>query len=184
MIRSSSTSMLWRGILAIALGVVSVAWPGITVGAFVILFAVYAFVATITDGARAFSSDKAGPVVGYLLLALISLAAGVIALVWPGLTALALTLCVAIWAFVAGIVQVALGFRENERAGERALWIVSGLVSVALGVVLGLRPDIGAVSLAMVFGLFAIVSGVSSLVLAVQVRHARTSDRRLVGSTL
>jgi len=41
--------LLWRGLLAIVVGVVSVAWPNITVGALVILFAVYAFIAAGTD---------------------------------------------------------------------------------------------------------------------------------------
>ncbi len=69
--------------LAIAIGVVSVVWPGITVGAFVIVFAVYAFLAAATDTARAFGS-AAPPVAGDRLLALLSVAAGVVA--WPGRT--------------------------------------------------------------------------------------------------
>jgi uncharacterized membrane protein YbaN (DUF454 family) len=43
MFSSMSSALLWRGLLAIAIGIVSVVWPGITVGAFVILFAIYAF---------------------------------------------------------------------------------------------------------------------------------------------
>jgi uncharacterized membrane protein HdeD (DUF308 family) len=175
--------LLWRGILAIAIGVVSVAWPHITVGAFVILFAVYAFMAAAADVMRAFSSDKAGPVFGYLLLGLLSLAAGVVALAWPDITALVLTLCVAAWAFVTGVVEVALAFRRGEAAGERALWVLSGLVSIALGAVLAIRPDIGALTLATVFGLFSIVSGVSALVLAAQTRGAHRTAERLVGAT-
>src|SRR5437016_5483254 len=76
MFKSLSSSLLWRGLLAVVVGVVSVAWPNITVGGFVILFAVYAFLAAGTDTARAFSSGRAGPVAGYLLLALLSVAAG------------------------------------------------------------------------------------------------------------
>jgi predicted anti-sigma-YlaC factor YlaD len=47
MFSSVSSALLWRGFLAIAIGVVSVVWPHITVGAFVILFAVYAFLAAV-----------------------------------------------------------------------------------------------------------------------------------------
>lgn len=111
---SLSTSLLWRGLLAGAVGIVSVAWPNITVGAFVILFAVFAFIAAATDTMRAFSSDKARPVAGYLLLALLSAAAGVVALVWPGITALALVIWVGAWALVTGIVESALAFRQGE----------------------------------------------------------------------
>jgi len=44
--------------------------------ALVILFAMYAFIAAGLKAVRAFSSDKAGPVIGHLLLALVDLAAG------------------------------------------------------------------------------------------------------------
>jgi len=179
---SLSTSLRWRGVLAIVLGIVSVAWPNITVGAFVVLFAVFAFIAAFSDAARAFASDRAGPVLGWLLLALLSLAAGVLALVWPGPTALVLTIWIAAWAFVTGIVEVAMAFGQGQTAGERAMWALGGLVSIALGIVLSLRPDIGAVSLATVFGLFSIVYGISSLVLSTRAREARTAARQLIGT--
>src|SRR6185312_13125234 len=93
--RSLSTSLLWRGVLAVIIGVISVAWPNITIYAFVILFAVFAFAAAGMDAVWAFQSDRGGQVVGYLLLSLLSLAAGVAALVWPGITAIALTILMA-----------------------------------------------------------------------------------------
>jgi uncharacterized membrane protein HdeD (DUF308 family) len=175
MFKTISTSLLWKGILAIAIGVVSVAWPGITVGAFVIVFAVYAFMVAAADGVRAFSSSHPGPVLGYLLLSILSAAAGVIALAWPGMTAMALTLFVGAWAFVTGAFEVSLAFRRGEPAGERAWWILGGLVSMALGVVLAIRPDAGAVTLATVFGLFSIVSGIGDLILSVRLRRAHAS---------
>jgi uncharacterized membrane protein HdeD (DUF308 family) len=176
---SLSTSLLLRGSLAILVGVVSVAWPDITVGAFVILFAVYAFIAAVMDAARAFNSSRAGPVAGYLLLAVLSAAAGVVALVWPNITVLALVLWIAAWAVVTGVVEAALALRQGETAGERAMWALTGLVSVALGIVLLIRPDIGALSLATVFGLFSVVYGISSLTLAFQARKVDTPSHRL-----
>src|SRR5215813_8327973 len=179
---SIPNSLLWRGLLAIVVGVISVAWPNITVGAFVILFAVYAFIAAVTDTMRAFSSDKAGPVAGYLFLALVSAAAGVVALVWPDITALVLVIWVGAWALITGIVEAALAFRQGESVGERAGWLLTGLVSIALAVVLFIRPDIGALSLATVFGLFAIVYGASSVVLSFHAREVRTIFHQAVGS--
>ena len=182
MFKSVSSSLLWRGLLAVAIGVVSVAWPDITVGAVVILFAIYAFIAAATDGARAFAGRSAGPVIGYLLLALLDVVAGLAALVWPGITALVLTICIAVWAFVSGVIEVTMAFRQGEEAGERAMWALTGLVSIALGVVLAIRPDIGAVSLAMVFGLFSIVYGISTLVLSAQLRKAGSAPQNLAES--
>jgi uncharacterized membrane protein HdeD (DUF308 family) len=180
MFSSLSSTLLWRGLLAIVVGVVSVAWPGITIGALVILFAVYAFLAAFTDTARAFRSDSAGPVVGYLLLAGLSVAAGVVALAWPGITALALTVWIAVWAAVTGVIEVTMAFRAGQAAGESAMWALGGLVSLALGVVLFIRPDIGAVSLATVFGLFSIVYGVTALVLSTQTHKISTTVKRLI----
>ena len=55
-----------------------------------VLFAVYAFIAAGLEAARAFSSAKAGPVIVHLLLALVYLAAGVVALAWPGRAAVSM----------------------------------------------------------------------------------------------
>src|SRR4051794_8009750 len=181
---SLSASLLWRGLLAIGIGVVSVAWPGIAVGAFVILFAVYAFVMAGSDVVRAFASDRAGPVAGWLLLALASLAAGVAALAWPGITAVALAVWIGIWALVTGVGAVAMAFGTNETAGQRAMWSLSGLVSIALAFVLLLQPDMGASALAVVFGLFSIVYGINALVLSARAHEIRTAGRRLVDSSV
>jgi uncharacterized membrane protein HdeD (DUF308 family) len=49
--------------------------------------------------------------------------------------------------------------------------------------VLAIRPDIGAVTLATVFGLFSIFYGVQALVLSATTRRVATVERRLVDST-
>ena len=138
---SLSTSLILRGVLALIVGVIAIAWPSVTVFALVILFAVYAFMDAGLQFVRAFSGRTAGPVIGRLLLGLIDLAAGIVALVWPSPTALVLVIVVAIWAFVAGFLELFAAFRSDETAGTRALFIVGGLVSVAFGVVLAARPD-------------------------------------------
>src|SRR5438132_13114725 len=114
MFKSTSTSMILRGALAVIVGIIAIAWPGVTILALVILFAVYAFIAAGLQAMRAFSSATAGPVFGYLLLALLDLAAGVIALVWPGPTALVLVLIVAIWAFAGGFAEVFAAFARAD----------------------------------------------------------------------
>ena len=101
MFKSLSTSLIARGILAVIIGIIALAWPSVTVLALVILFAVYAFMAAGLQAARAFSSAKAGPVIGHLLLGLVDLAAGVVAVAWPGPTALVLVLIVGVWAIIA-----------------------------------------------------------------------------------
>jgi uncharacterized membrane protein HdeD (DUF308 family) len=166
MLQSLSSSVLWRGLLAVAVGIVAVVWPGVTIGAVVIVFAIAAFTDAVIQASRAFASDTAGPVFGHLLLGLVDVAAGVVAIVWPDITAYALTIWIGIWAIVLGVGEFAMAFASDETAGDRTLFGLTGLLWVALGVVLFARPDIGAVSLAQVFGLFSLALGVSSLVLA------------------
>jgi uncharacterized membrane protein HdeD (DUF308 family) len=112
-------------------------------------------------------------VMGHLLLGLVDVGAGVIALAWPGPTALVLVLLVGAWAMVGGVVEIAAGFGVGERAGTRALFFIGGLISVAFGIVLFARPGMGAVTLALLFGLFNLVYGISALADGIDLRRAR-----------
>src|SRR5271165_4421977 len=183
MFKSLRTSLIWRGILAIIVGIIALAWPSVTVLALVIMFAIYAFIASGLEAMQAFSSAKAGPVFGHLLLGLVDLAAGVVALVWPGPTALVLVLVVSIWAVIAGIIEFAAAFQAGEQAGTRAMYILGGLVTIAFGVVLCARPGIGAITLALLFGLFNLVYGTWALVQGIELRHTRKAVQSAAGGT-
>src|SRR3974390_3540910 len=156
MLKSLSTSLIARGILAVIIGIIALAWPSVTVLALVIVFAIYAFTAAGLQAARAFSSRDAGPVAGHLLLGLVDPAPAVIAVAWPGPPALVLVLIVGVWAVIAGLVEIAAAFGSGEPAGTRAMFILGGLATAAFGVVLCARPGIGAVTLALLFGLFTL----------------------------
>src|SRR6266702_259323 len=148
MFKSTSTSLILLGVLGVIVGVIAIVWPGVTIAALVILFAIYAFIGEGLQALRAFSSRTAGPVFGHLLLGLIDLAAGVVALVWPGVTALVLVLVVAIWAFAGGFLEIFAAFQSGETAGTRAMFI-----------------------LALLFGLFTLIYGVSQIVMGVEARR-------------
>jgi uncharacterized membrane protein HdeD (DUF308 family) len=171
MFKSSSTAMILLGILAVIVGIIAIAWPGVTILALVILFAIFAFVSAGLQTARAFSSRSAGPVLGHLLLALIDLAAGVFALAWPAPTVYVLVIVVAAWALAGGFAEIFAGFGLGETAGTRAMFILAGLVSVAFGVLLFARPGVGALTLALLFGLYTLIYGVSQITAGIQVRH-------------
>ena len=181
MLKSLSTSLIVRGVLALAVGIMALAWPGVTVLALVIVFAVYAFMAAGLQAMRAFSSPTAGPVAGHLLLGLVDLAAGVVALVWPGPTALVLVLIVGSWAVVGGLLEIFAAFRAGEPAGMRAMLILGGLVSVAFGVVLFAHPGMGAITLALLFGLFNVISGAWMIVHGIELRRTQKTLHSLSG---
>jgi uncharacterized membrane protein HdeD (DUF308 family) len=171
MFKSTSTAMILLGILAVIVGITAIAWPGVTILALVILFAIYAFVAGGLQAGRAFRSRSAAPILGHLLLGIVDLVAGVIALAWPVPTAFVLVIVVAAWALVGGFAEVFAGFQSGESAGTRTLFFIGGLVSVAFGVVLFARPGLGAVTLALLFGLYSMIYGFSQITMGVHVRQ-------------
>ena len=179
MLKSLSTYLILRGVLAVIVGLIAVAWPGVTVYALVVVFAVYAFLDAILQAGRAFSGVRAGAVVGRLLLALVDVAAGIVALVYPGLTAVTLVYILAFWAIVFGLLELFAAFGAGETAGTRAWFVAAGLVSIVFGVVLVARPEAGAISLALVYGIYSLAFGVTQIVLGVQARRATVagSDR-------
>jgi uncharacterized membrane protein HdeD (DUF308 family) len=170
MFKSTSTSMIVVGVLAIITGIIALAWPGVTVLALVILFAVYAFLAAFMQGSRAFSSDGFGPVLGHLLLAVVDIAAGIFALAWPAPTVLVLVYVVGFWAIFGGLTELGTAFAAGETAGTRTLFLLGGLVSVAFGVVLLARPGVGALTLALLYGFFALSYGVTQIAAGTQLR--------------
>jgi uncharacterized membrane protein HdeD (DUF308 family) len=172
MLTVSRSTLAWRGALAVVIGVIAVIWPGITLGAFVILFAVYALLAAGVDTMRAFSGRRVGPVLGYVLLAGISVAAAIAALAWPGITVLVLTIWIALWAASTGFSELFLAFGHGEAAGERLMWTLTGGVSIVFAFVLVVRPIAGAIALATVFGFFSIFYGVMAISRAAQAPRA------------
>ena len=171
MLKSTSTTLILLGVLAVIVGIFAIAWPGVTILALVILFAVYAFMDGGLQTMRAFNSRSAGPVLGHLLLAVVDLIAGLFALAWPAPTAFVLVIVVAAWALAGGVAEFFAGFQSGESAGTRALFILSGLVSVAFGVLLFARPGAGAVTLALLFGLYALIYGSSQITAGIQLRQ-------------
>jgi uncharacterized membrane protein HdeD (DUF308 family) len=170
--KSTSTTLILLGILAVIVGIMAIAWPGVTILALVILFAIYAFMDAGLQTMRAFSSRSAGPVLGHLLLAVIDVVAGLFALAWPAPTAFVLVIVVAAWALAGGVAEFAAGFQIGESAGTRALFIMSGLVSFAFGVLLFARPGVGVLTLALLFGLYSLIYGFSQINVGLHLRNA------------
>jgi uncharacterized membrane protein HdeD (DUF308 family) len=53
MFKSTSTSLILLGVLGIIVRVIAIAWPGVTIAALVILFAIYAFTGAALQATRA-----------------------------------------------------------------------------------------------------------------------------------
>ncbi len=161
-----------RGSLAVALGIACVIWPGITIGVLVALFAIYCFADAIAEVVNLFrSDDTAGQRVLMVVMAVIDLAAGVVAILVPGITAAVLVIVIGIWAVFGGFMEMAAAWQWSERGSG---WLaVGGVLSVAVGILLIVWPGIGAVSLALVLGIYLIAYGATLLASAVMTPKGR-----------
>jgi uncharacterized membrane protein HdeD (DUF308 family) len=171
MYRPGRRSSIFLGAVAIIIGIAALAWPGVTILSLVLLFAIYAFARGFTQAGTAFHSRSAGPVLGHLGLAVIDLAAGLFAVAWPAPTALVLVLVVGVWAVVGGVFEFFAAFRTGEAAGTRTLFILGGLVSAAFGVAVLASPGIGALTVALLFGFWALIYGVWQITLGIDMHQ-------------
>jgi len=167
-----------RGILGIIFGLICLLTPGIAVGAFVIVFAAYMFVDGIFAIISGIRAARSGESWGLLILeGVVDLAAGVIAILWPAITLVALVWIVAIWAIVSGALMLAAAFSLNLDYGR--WWLaLGGIASIIFGILLIIEPFIGAVVLTLWIGAYAVVFGVFLLVLAFQLNSKREAQLR------
>lgn len=179
-LRQAWPMLLVRAVLAVALGLVALIWPGITLLILAWAFGIYAAIDGITqiiDGIRRRTQRRWWL---SLLLGLLGLVAGAVALVWPDMTAIVLAILVGAWAVVTGVGEVFAAVRQlrSERRGGRLL--LAGVLSVVAGVLILVWPVPGAIVLALLIGWFSMLYGIVLAVLAMQLRSAAQSPPGLV----
>lgn len=158
---------LIRGACAILFGLLAIVWPGITIYALVIVFAAYA----VVNGVFAlFSSGRGGSRLWMVIYGVISILAGIMAFVWPRMTALALLFLIAGWAVVTGIVEIVAAIRLRRAMEGEWMFIVSGALSVLFGILLFIWPSSGALAVVWLIGTMAIVYGIALIGLAFKVK--------------
>ncbi len=165
-----------RGILGILFGLICLLTPTIAVEVFVILFAAYMLVDGVFAIASGIKAARNGERWGLLILeGIVDLAAGLVAVLWPAITLIALIWIVAIWAIVSGVLMLGAAFTLKLDHGR--WWLaLGGIASVIFGILLVIEPLIGAVVLTLWIGAYALVFGIFLLILAFQL-HAKKEER-------
>ena len=169
-----------RGVFAILFGVIALLVPGATILSLVLLFSAYMLVDGLFGIVAAVRAARKGERWGLLIFeGLLNIAVGIVAFLWPGLTAVAFVVLLAAWSLVSGGLMLGAAFRLTREHGR--WWLVfGGLVSIVFGVLLAIAPVIGAVVLTWWLGAYALAFGIALLVLAFRLR-AHKDDRRTAG---
>lgn len=167
-----------RGVVAILFGLLAFLWPSITLLALVFLFGAYAFVDgifAIVGGIRSAGERRRWWLL--LLEGIVGVAAGLIAFIWPDITALALLYIIAAWAVITGVLEIVIAVQLRRQIEGEWVLVLGGIVSVILGVVLAVLPAVGILSLVWLVGVYAVVFGILLLVLAFRLRRQQGSDK-------
>ncbi|HSD23696.1 MAG TPA: DUF308 domain-containing protein [Solirubrobacterales bacterium] len=146
------------GVLSIAVGILAIVYPSITLLALGLIVGIYLVIAGSSYVALATveSPTSAGGRVLRMIVGFLSILAGLICLVRPGAGVLALLIALSFWFILTGVADLARALDIRE---HRAISIVLGLVSIAAGVIVVANPDIGLATLALLAGIGFIVRG-------------------------
>ena len=160
-----------RGTAAILFAILAFLWPAMTATALVLLFAAYALVDgvfAIVAAVRAVRHHtRSGPL---LFEGILDLAIAAIAFFWPMTALVALIYLIAIWAVITGIALIAAGIAFIRLNGEWLL-VLSGGISLLLGIILFVQPAAGIVALSWWLGFYALLFGIVLLSAAFRIRH-------------
>ena len=151
--------LLW-GLLALVIGIMFLASPGIATIVFVTFLGAYWLVGGIFSLAG-LAVDRAD--IGWkILLAILNLIAGIIILAYPlystVLLLMFLVVIIGVWACITGCVHLYQAFSAKD-AGNGVL----GILSLLFGILLLLFPLVSATLVPFIAGIFAVVIGIIAI---------------------
>jgi uncharacterized membrane protein HdeD (DUF308 family) len=167
-----------RGLAALIFGLVVLLWPGAILAVLTLVFGIYA----IVDGGILLvpalrTSGRGAQRWLPLVEGAVGVVAGLVALLWPGLTVSGLLYVIVGWALATGILKIATTI--VLRSGVENAWLLagSGALSVLFGVVLSVLVGSDLPSLAPFIGVFAIVVGLALIVFAFRTRDRQRTQQ-------
>jgi uncharacterized membrane protein HdeD (DUF308 family) len=166
---------LVRGLAAILFGVLTLVWPNLSLTVLVLWFGIFAVISGVTAVAAALRSRGEHHWGLLLFEGILGILAGVVALVWPGITALAFLFLIASWAILTGILEVVAPLSFSMSVGRGLLSVLSGIVSIVFGVLIAAQPAAGLLAVVWMIGIYAIIVGIMHIVVYFESRSLASS---------
>lgn len=174
--RTATTKIPWwpfvmGGLALLLFGILAIVWPDITVEVMVIVFGAIALVDGVFTTAGGLTSHEDQPLRWFLIVAgVFSIVIGALILIWPDITAKVVLYIIATFAVITGATRtLAAAFWPQGRRSDKVTLILSGLVSLAFGVLIFAWPASGALAIVWLIGLWAIIFGVIAIVVGFEV---------------
>ena len=169
--KSAWWMLLLRGIFLVLFGILFATWPGVAVFTFIMFFGAFALVHGLV-GVIGSIANRAGNEDWWLVMleGVVSILLGIIVFVWPTLTGLVLAYFIAAWAVTMGILRIYGAIKLRREIDGEWLLILGGIISLLFGIFVFSRPLAGALAIAWIIGVYAIVFGLLGILLAFRVK--------------
>ncbi|NML21763.1 HdeD family acid-resistance protein [Pseudoflavitalea sp. G-6-1-2] len=166
---------LLRGIFGVILGLLALFMPGVTFTTLIIFLGAYLLIDGIFSIVAAINARKTMDNWGwYLASGLLGIIVGLLTFRNPFATALALLYLIAFWVLIAGIVEIVMAIRLRKEIKGEGWYIVGGLLTIIFGILILVNPIAGALTLTMIFGIYALIFGIMLIYLSLQLKKRKT----------
>jgi uncharacterized membrane protein HdeD (DUF308 family) len=156
-----------HGLASVVFGVMILVWPGISVYALTIVFGAYTLATGTVEFGTAFTTQGKEERGWLILRGMLGIGVGVLVFAWPGISALALLYVIGAYAVGLGILAIVAAFRLPLNGRETASMVLTGLVAIVFGIVIFAKPGAGALAVLGLISAFALVTGISELVVSI-----------------
>ena len=162
--------LLLRGIAAVVFGVLTFAWPQISLLSLIIVYGAYALVDGVLAVVAAVRGGGLAPRWWLALSGVLGIGAGAVAVVWPGLTALVLIYLIGFWSIMRGVLEVIGAIHLRKEIANEWTLAAAGILSILFGLILVFAPGPGALGLLWLIAAWAILFGALMIFVAFKVR--------------
>lgn len=164
--------IILRGLVSILFAIIAFTNPKLAFEALIILLGVFLIVDGATAvylGIRMRGHDDDWWAI--LFEGALGVILGLISLINPQLTAAGLLLVLAIWFLVTGVFEIATAIKLRKEINNEWLLGFAGVISIALGVLMVINPNAGAVSIMWWLGFYASAFGALLIGLGLRMRQ-------------
>jgi uncharacterized membrane protein HdeD (DUF308 family) len=162
-----------RGILAIIFGFIALFAPIATAIVLAIFIGAWAIVDGVFDIIEAIRHRGSSSMALRIVWGAVSILFGILVLVWPGMSLGVLVIFVGIWAIIIGVLEIMASIRHRAIPNSGWVWgIIGGGLAILFGILVLIRPGTGLITIIWIIGIWAIVWGITLIVLGVQLRKA------------
>ena len=174
-----------RGVLALIIAVLAFVMPAEALLALTLVFGAFAFADGVFGLVAAIRNIRKGERWGWLMFSgILGIATGVVVVVSPFVATLVLATflwaSIAFWSVFSGALEIAAAIRLRKEINGEIWLILSGLLSVVLGVVvtwmLLTRPLESFLALGWLLGFYAAFFGAMMLMLGLRLRRANHTE--------